>query len=216
MLSSSWRTSKEEDCPYIHLGFLSREATMQKGIGKNREVGCEVWTKQTLLQHISCCLGGRCWRNSCPPHLAIALPPTAGKNRIRLCLPLKWPNSHGSPKRLRFLISKSNATRLALFWPALVLLLPPIPIGHQSNYGFSRGSINGEEGVLNCCTCYVGCQGGRVSAAWEKSGLTAGWPQLTQEGLSHWWGTAAPWAGGSHAPLPYLSKFTVSTMSNTS
>lgn len=105
MLSSSWRTSKEDDCPCTRSGFLSREATMQKGIRKNREGGGEVWTKQTLLQHISCCLGGRCWRNSCPPHLAVALPPTAGKIQIRLRLPLKWPSPRGSPKRLRFLTS---------------------------------------------------------------------------------------------------------------
>lgn len=61
---------------------------------------------------------------------------------------------------------------------------------------------------MNCCACYEGCQGGRMSAGGENAGLAVGQPQTTPEGLSHRWGTAAAWAGGSHTPLSHWSKST--------
>lgn len=51
---------------------------------------------------------------------------------------------------------------------------------HQGNYNISRGSINGEERSMNCCACYEGCQGGRMSAGGENAGLAVGQPQTTQ------------------------------------
>lgn len=40
-----------------------------------------------------------------------------------------------------------------------------------------------------------------MSAGGENAGLAVGRPQTTPEGLSHRWGTAAAWAGGSHTHL---------------
>lgn len=40
---------------------------------------------------------------------------------------------------------------------------------------------------MNCCSCYKGCGGGRLSAGEGDAGLAMGQPHLTPEGLCHQW-----------------------------
>lgn len=72
--------------------------------------------------------------------------------------------------------------------------------------------------MMNCCSCYKGCLGGRMSAGGGNAGIAVGQLQPTPEGLSHQWGAAAAWAGGSHTPLSHCPKSTnlVSPMSSAS
>lgn len=81
----------------IHLGSLGREVTTHEGMGKHMGGRREVWTGQTFLWHFFCCLGGRCCRSICPPHLAIALSPTAG----RISLASAFPRSGQIPMGLQ-------------------------------------------------------------------------------------------------------------------
>lgn len=69
------------------------------------------------------------------------------KNQLGLGLPLKWPNLHGSPKRIRFLISVCQ--RQSDEWVRWVSPLALLYIVlHQGIYNISWVSINGERKMV--------------------------------------------------------------------
>lgn len=173
-----------------------------------------VWSGQNLLQCFSSCTGRRCFRNCCSLHLAIALLPLQEKSA--------WLGASSEVTKSPWVSRRDQVPHLCLSKDEWVKWVSPLVllyiVLHQGDYSISWGSINDEESMMNCCSCYEECGGRRMSAGGGNAELAMGQPQPTPESLFHQWGTAAAWAGGSHKSLSHCFKSTnlVSPMSSAS
>lgn len=99
-----------------------------------------------------------------------------------LCLPLQeksaWLGPCPEVTKSPWISKKVHIPHLHLSKAVRSVQLPPIstPYGTKGSYSFLQHSRNSEERALNCCTCYMGCWGGRMSADEQKLGLVWGDP----------------------------------------